>query len=253
VRGRHLCQRDLPGQRLPFCPAALHPILLGLQLRAWPARVPGRRAAYSVPLLWRFPIQLSSVPEGAAAPPAVSCAFESEPEVPVYWEPGCVDGMLGCNADGQNMQCRHCGLKEFSHVHCPGSQVCAFPNIPTVPYYYDPDCQQGMMVVMPTACTSSAAFVASSPTSRSLAQSRMKGCTSAAAFWEIGQRITSGTMVVSMASWAATRTAFISSAGSAAALAIRRRSLPKRALGQLAAFARQQLATMDLSSCLFVG
>jgi len=92
-----------------------------------------------------FPYSTVACPESyTAAPPAVSCAFESEPEVPVYWEPGCVDGMLGCNADGQNMQCRHCGLNEFSHVHCPGSQVCAFPNIPTVPYYYDPDCQQGM-------------------------------------------------------------------------------------------------------------
>jgi len=92
-----------------------------------------------------FPYSTIACPETyTAAPPAVSCAFESEPEVPVYWEPGCVDGMLGCNADGQNMQCRHCGLNEFSHVHCPGSQVCAFSNIPTVPYYYDPDCQQGM-------------------------------------------------------------------------------------------------------------
>merc|ERR1740121_363968 len=53
--------------------------------------------------------------------------------------------MLGCNADGQNVQCRHCGKAEFSHIHCPGSQVCDFPNIPTVPYYYEPNCTLGML------------------------------------------------------------------------------------------------------------
>merc|ERR1740121_2478681 len=92
-----------------------------------------------------FPYSAVACPEGAAAPPSVSCAFESEPDVPAYWEPGCVLGMLGCNADGQNVQCRHCGKGELSHVHCPASQVCAFPNIPTVPYFYDPDCQEGML------------------------------------------------------------------------------------------------------------
>merc|ERR1712203_90164 len=49
------------------------------------------------------------------------------------------------NADGQNVQCRHCGKAEFSHIHCPGSQVCDFPNIPTVPYYYEPNCTLGML------------------------------------------------------------------------------------------------------------
>merc|ERR1712187_1068264 len=33
----------------------------------------------------------------------------------------------------------------FSHIHCPGSQVCAFEVIPTVPYYYEPNCHSGML------------------------------------------------------------------------------------------------------------
>merc|ERR1712187_493401 len=33
----------------------------------------------------------------------------------------------------------------FSHIHCPGSQVCAFEVIPTVPYYYEPSCHAGML------------------------------------------------------------------------------------------------------------
>jgi len=92
-----------------------------------------------------FPYSSIRCPEGAAPPLAASCAFDVEPAIPVFWEPGCVDGMHGCNADGVNMECRHCGQGEFSHIHCPGSQVCTgFGNIPTVPYYYDPDCTEGM-------------------------------------------------------------------------------------------------------------
>merc|ERR1712073_161850 len=33
----------------------------------------------------------------------------------------------------------------FSHIHCPGSQGCAFQVIPTVPYYYEPSCHAGML------------------------------------------------------------------------------------------------------------
>jgi len=95
-----------------------------------------------------FPYSTIPCPEGAAPPPDASCAFEAgaEPAIPVYWEPGCVLGMHGCNADGQNVQCRHCGQGEFSHIHCPGSQVCTgFSNIPTTPYYYDSSCTEGMV------------------------------------------------------------------------------------------------------------
>merc|ERR1740121_3323435 len=54
-------------------------------------------------------------------------------------------GVLGCNADGENVECRYCGLGEYSDVHCRASQVCNFDNVPTTPYYYDPDCVEGML------------------------------------------------------------------------------------------------------------
>merc|ERR1711948_162730 len=67
-----------------------------------------------------------------------------EPESPYYWEPGCSMGMHGCNADGKHVHCRFCGEGGFADIHCPGSQVCEFGgNIPTVPYYWDPECSQG--------------------------------------------------------------------------------------------------------------
>jgi len=90
-----------------------------------------------------FPFTNIHCPEGAAPPPSASCNFTEEPAIPAYWEPGCVLGMHGCNADGQHVQCRYCGKGEFSHVHCPGSQVCDFVNVPTVPYYYDSNCMDG--------------------------------------------------------------------------------------------------------------
>lgn len=82
-------------------------------------------------------------PEGAAPPLAASCDFDNEPEDPYYWEPACTMGMHGCNADGRNVQCRFCGHGGFTDIHCPGSHVCEFAVLPTVPYYWDPDCVNG--------------------------------------------------------------------------------------------------------------
>jgi len=92
-----------------------------------------------------FPFSTVACPLGAAAPPSASCNFTTEPAIPAYWEPGCAMGMHGCNADGENVECRHCGKGEFSDIHCPGSQVCAFQTIPAVPYYYEPSCHFGML------------------------------------------------------------------------------------------------------------
>ena len=35
-----------------------------------------------------------------------------------YWEPFCFFGMLGCFADGKNVECRFCGSGDFIDVTC---------------------------------------------------------------------------------------------------------------------------------------
>jgi len=92
-----------------------------------------------------FPFTGVPCPAGAAPPAAASCAFGVEPEIPYYWDPACRMGMHGCNADGTNVHCRFCGGGDFGDVHCPGSQVCQFEVLPSVPYYWDPQCQVGML------------------------------------------------------------------------------------------------------------
>merc|ERR1712176_764199 len=54
-------------------------------------------------------------------------------------------GKHGCNADGENVHCRFCGAGDYHDIHCPGSHVCEFAVIPTVPYYWDPNCTEGML------------------------------------------------------------------------------------------------------------
>merc|ERR1712228_135794 len=54
-------------------------------------------------------------------------------------------GMHGCNADGKHVHCRFCGGGGFADIHCPGSHVCEFDALPTVPYYWDPECKDGML------------------------------------------------------------------------------------------------------------
>jgi len=92
-----------------------------------------------------FPFTGIPCPEGAAPPAAASCAFGVEPETPYYWDPACSMGMHGCNADGKNVHCRFCGGGGFEDVHCPGSHVCEFEVLPTVPYFWDAECQDGML------------------------------------------------------------------------------------------------------------
>lgn len=84
-------------------------------------------------------------PEGAEPVPAVKCSFAVEPTTPHFVDPTCTLGMHGCFADGVNVRCRFCGGDGFSDIHCPGSQVCEFPTLPTRPYYWDPECKEGML------------------------------------------------------------------------------------------------------------
>merc|ERR1712029_144118 len=47
------------------------------------------------------------------------CEFAVLPTVPYYWDPDCVNGGLGCMADGVNAQCRYCAERPFENVTCP--------------------------------------------------------------------------------------------------------------------------------------
>jgi len=83
-------------------------------------------------------------PEGAAQPNSPGCAFDNEPSIPYYWEPGCGESVTsGCNADGKNVRCRYCGAGDYSAIDCPASQVCQFANEPAVPFFWDPSCTDG--------------------------------------------------------------------------------------------------------------
>lgn len=82
-------------------------------------------------------------PEGAAPPNSASCAFQNEPAIPYYWEPGCEEGHFGCQADGANVQCRFCGEGIYEDIPCPASEVCHFANEPAAPYFWDPECKAG--------------------------------------------------------------------------------------------------------------
>lgn len=93
-----------------------------------------------------YPYTSIPCPEGAAPPNAAACNFRGNlPETPHYWEPGCTMGMHGCNADGTNVNCRYCGADGFSDIPCPAEQVCQFKQTPTVPYFWDPECTEGML------------------------------------------------------------------------------------------------------------
>lgn len=76
---------------------------------------------------------------------AGSCEFKNEPVgVGSFWDPTCALGMLGCLADGKNMECRLCGAGDYLTVACPPSS-CKFPNEPFVSYYWDNDCEAGKL------------------------------------------------------------------------------------------------------------
>jgi len=54
-------------------------------------------------------------------------------------------GKHGCNADGRNVECRFCGAGDFADISCPAEQVCEFKQKPSVPFYWDPKCRDGML------------------------------------------------------------------------------------------------------------
>merc|ERR1712060_660413 len=89
---------------------------------------------------------------GAAPPLSASCDFDNEPADPYYWDPDCVNGGLGCMADGVNAQCRDCAERPFENVTCPEhvappENQCSWPQqgTPSVPHYWDESCQMGML------------------------------------------------------------------------------------------------------------
>lgn len=81
--------------------------------------------------------------------PPQACEFSNEPEIPYYWDSKCSMGDLGCNADGFHVECRFCSIRPFESVPCPGSKVgpkhCVFSNLPEQTFYWDPDCEMGIL------------------------------------------------------------------------------------------------------------
>jgi ribosomal protein L37E len=76
--------------------------------------------------------------------PTEICEFDNEPTTPYFWDASCENGMLGCNADGEHMNCRFCGAGAYAEVNCPAS-LCTFPPLllpPSAPYryYWEPKC-----------------------------------------------------------------------------------------------------------------
>lgn len=92
-----------------------------------------------------YPFTGVTCPEGAMHRRAAQCAFDVEPTTRYFWDSTCYMGKHGCNADGEHAHCRFCGSGGFEDVHCPGSQVCEFDNLPAVPFYWDPQCTDGML------------------------------------------------------------------------------------------------------------
>lgn len=92
-----------------------------------------------------YPYTSISCPEQVAPPNGASCAFDNEPVTPYYWEAECVMGKHGCNADGRNLHCRFCGRDDYWDIPCPAEQFCQFANKPTVPYFWDSKCKEGLL------------------------------------------------------------------------------------------------------------
>lgn len=76
--------------------------------------------------------------------PAGQCSFELEPLTGYLWDSSCKMGMLGCYADGANVECRFCGEGAYASILCPPSS-CHFPSEPEVPYYWDQSCESGKL------------------------------------------------------------------------------------------------------------
>eukprot|EP00439_Symbiodinium_sp_Y106_P007026 s4026_g1.t1 len=84
-------------------------------------------------------------PPDATVPLVKECNFKNPPVTPFYWEPACVNHLLGCNADGENLECRFCGEGAYADIRCPTEeQECTWPGAePVTPYYWDTTCQMG--------------------------------------------------------------------------------------------------------------
>jgi len=55
----------------------------------------------------------------ARAAGAANCDFAVDPGQPYMWDPTCSMGVLGCMADGKNVQCRFCGFGDYEGIACP--------------------------------------------------------------------------------------------------------------------------------------
>jgi len=60
---------------------------------------------------------------GPIEPPKDQCTFplRGEPLIGYYWDETCVNGKLGCWADGMHAECRFCGSGVFQEIPCPNS------------------------------------------------------------------------------------------------------------------------------------
>lgn len=53
--------------------------------------------------------------------PTGECEWAHEPGTRYFWDPSCINGGAGCNADGKNHECRFCGSGPFPA--CPSTQA----------------------------------------------------------------------------------------------------------------------------------
>mmetsp|Transcript_838 Transcript_838/g.1791 ORF Transcript_838/g.1791 Transcript_838/m.1791 type:complete len:320 (+) Transcript_838:515-1474(+) len=84
-------------------------------------------------------------PDHAQVSETLACAFQEEPAYPYYWEPQCVEGLLGCTADGSHLSCRFCGAGPYEGISCPKGDACTFLNPPALPAYWEDDCEMGVL------------------------------------------------------------------------------------------------------------
>jgi len=91
------------------------------------------------------PFTTIACPEDSAKPRSAACSFKEPTETPHFWDPSCKNGKLGCLADGVHEECRFCGVGDYEKIRCPASEVCTFGAEPTVPYYWEPKCKNGML------------------------------------------------------------------------------------------------------------
>jgi len=77
----------------------------------------------------------TSPPPPPAASAASQCSWGAVPRTPWAWDPKCKDGVLGCKADGEHVQCRFCGKPPYAA--CP---KCEFAAEPATQYVWDNRC-----------------------------------------------------------------------------------------------------------------